>query len=145
MTTANKAWAKRLKKDLEELRLQSEDAARRVSEEHELAKAEVTAGYIGEIKKVEARDAEISKLKRREATRVIDQGTIRDPAKGNKPSFYQETNEDEEAARGRERHMADFKKSQSRRREADERLRRSQQLQAKDNARKDAEAKEDQR
>ena len=50
MTTANKAWAKRLKKDLEELRLQSEDATRRVSEEHELAKAEVTAGYIGEIR-----------------------------------------------------------------------------------------------
>ena len=50
LTTVNKIWAKRLKKNLEELRLQNEDAARRVSEEHELAKAEVTAGYIGEIR-----------------------------------------------------------------------------------------------
>ena len=72
-----------------------------------------------EIRKQEARDAEISKLKRREAARAIDQGTVMDlSAKGSKPSFYQETNEDEEAARCRERHMADLKKSQSRQREA---------------------------
>ena len=134
-------WGKRLKESLDQLRLQNEDTARGVSKEHELAMAEVTAGYMGEIRKREARDAEISKLKRKEApgqlARVLS-------AKGGKPSFYQETNEDEEAARSRERHMADLKESQSRRREADERLRRSQQLQARDDARKDAEAKEDQ-
>jgi hypothetical protein len=80
--------------------------------------AEVTAGYMGEIRKREARDTEISKLKKREAARAVDQGTVRDPsAKGGKPSFYQETNEDEEAARSRERHMAHLKESQSRRRE----------------------------
>ena len=138
-------WGERLEESLDQLRLQNEDTARGVREEHELAMAEVTAGYMGEIRKREAREIEISKLKRKEAARAVGQGTVTDPsAKGGKPSFYQETNEDEEAARSRERHMADLKESQSRRREADERLRRSQQLQARDDARRDAEAKEDQ-
>ena len=44
LTTINKTWAKRLEKKLNQLRLQNEDAARRVSKEHELAKAKVTDG-----------------------------------------------------------------------------------------------------
>ena len=107
--------------------------------------AEVTAGYMGEIRKHEAMEVEISKLKRKEAARAAGQGAVTNPsAKGGKSSYYQETDEDEEAVRSRERHVADLKESQSRRREADERLRRRQQLQARDDARKDAEAKEDQ-
>ena len=37
MSAANKAWAKLLKKDLEELRLHDEDVAKRVSEDNKLA------------------------------------------------------------------------------------------------------------
>ena len=135
MTTVNKTWAKRLKKNLEELRMQNEDAARRVSEDHKLAMDDVTAGYMATIRKLEDRDSELSKLKRKEATRAINQGTVRDPsARVKKPSSYQETDEDEMTARDRARLNVDLKTKHSKQTEADERLRLLQQLRGKDEA-----------
>ena len=109
-----------------------------------MAMSEVTAGYMGEIRKREAREIEISKLKKKEAAWASVQGADTNPsAKRDKSSYYQETDEDEEAVRSRERHVADLKESQRRKRESNERLRRSQHLQTRDDARKDAEARED--
>ena len=82
------------------------------------------------IRKLEDRDSELSQLKRKEATRAINQGTVRDPsARVKKPSSYQETDEDEKTARDRAILTAELKKKQARQRAEDERSRLLQQLQ----------------
>ena len=144
MSAANKAWASLLKRDLEELRLHNEDVAKNISEDTKLKMEEVKVNFMDTLRKLEERDSELSKLKRKEATRAMNQGTVRDPStKVKTPSSYQETDEDEKTARDRAILTAELKKKQARQRAKDERSRLLQQLQGKDEARKIAEARED--
>ena len=67
-------WGERLETSLEQLRLKNDETAKRAHEDHELAMSEVTAGYMDEIRKRQAREIEISKLKKKEATSASTQG-----------------------------------------------------------------------
>ena len=135
MSAANKAWASLLKRDLEELRLYNEDVAKNISEDTKLKMEEVKVNFMDTLRKLEERDSELSKLKRKEATRAMNQGTVRDPStKVKTPSSYQETDEDEMTARDRARLNVDLKTKHSKQTEADERLRLLQQLRGKDEA-----------
>ena len=124
MSAANKAWASLLKRDLEELRLYNEDVAKNISEDTKLKMEEVKVNFMDTLRKLEERDSELSKLKRKEATRAMNQGTVRDPStKVKTPSSYQETDEDEKTARDRAILTAELKKKQARQRAKDERSR----------------------
>ena len=89
------------------------------------------------------RRIEQSILKKREAIRTMNQGTVMDPSsKVKTPSSYQETDEDERTARRRAILTAELREKQARQRAEDERFSFLQQPQGKDGARKVAEARE---
>ena len=102
---------------------------------------EFKVSFMDTIRKLEKKEIELSRLKKREAIRTMNQGTVRDPSsKVKTPSSYQETDEDERTARRRAILTAELREKQARQRAEDERF--SFLQQGKDGARKVAEARE---
>ena len=80
LSAANKAWASLLERELEELKLQDEDTAKRISKETKLKMKEVEVSFMAVVEMLNTRDSELSKLRKKEAIRTMNQGTVRDPS-----------------------------------------------------------------
>ena len=72
---------------------------------------EVEVSFMAVIRTLNEKDSELSKLRKKEAIRKMNQGTIREPsAKAKTPLSYQETDEDEKTARNRASEFPAFEK-----------------------------------
>ena len=82
--------------------MQNEDTAKGIREDTKSKMKEVQASCMAVIVTLNTRDSELSKLRKKEASRAMSQGTVREPsAKAKVPLSYQETAEDEKTARNR--------------------------------------------
>ena len=71
LSNVNIAWASLIERELEELRLQDEDTAKRISEETESRMNEVQASFMAVIETLNTRESELSKLRKKVAIRAM--------------------------------------------------------------------------
>ena len=105
---------------------------------------EIQVSFMTVIDKLNKKDSDLCKLKKKEISRATSQGTAREPSAPEKvPLSFQETAEDEKTARNRAILTAELKEKQARQRAEDKRLKLLEHSKERDEIRRVAGIRED--